>query len=284
MLPDTVSWSSNGSNRSSDSTSRRLPRPVSSSDLFPSTDPPDLSVRRSRPNAISNVRSVPANVRSSARPARQGPQWWSCPPPIVNPRPAPTGSTQRQHILSTALSLMSQQGVDGTSMRNLATAAGLNVASLYHYFPSKRDLLVAVLEERGFVDDLAAASPPSLSTRSGLRPGRAARRHPLLDAGGGGLRPLDDGRGDAGRRHRLRRGGRPLRRHPGIPRALAGRASTAGVPARGAGRHGPDAPQPAGRPVLRARGRCARRRVRPRRPSSAPGPRRSPPSSRAGPG
>ena len=41
-------------------------------------------------------------------------------------------------------------------MRNLATATGLNVASLYHYFPSKRDLLVAVLEERGFVDGLGA--------------------------------------------------------------------------------------------------------------------------------
>jgi AcrR family transcriptional regulator len=65
--------------------------------------------------------------------------------------------------LSTALTLMSQQGVDGTSMRNLAAATGLNVASLYHYFPSKRDLLVAVLEERGFVDSLAAAAQPSLS-------------------------------------------------------------------------------------------------------------------------
>jgi AcrR family transcriptional regulator len=75
----------------------------------------------------------------------------------------PDGSSQRQHILSTALSLMAQQGVDGTSMRNLATATGLNVASLYHYFPSKRDLLVAVLEERGFVDGRALASPPSLA-------------------------------------------------------------------------------------------------------------------------
>ncbi len=62
---------------------------------------------------------------------------------------------------------MAQQGVDGTSMRNLATAAGLNVASLYHYFPSKRDLLVAVLEERGFVDNPVAASLPSLSSEAG---------------------------------------------------------------------------------------------------------------------
>jgi AcrR family transcriptional regulator len=57
---------------------------------------------------------------------------------------------------------MATQGVDGTSMRNLAAATGLNVASLYHYFPSKRDLLVAVLEERGFVDN-PSTSQPSLS-------------------------------------------------------------------------------------------------------------------------
>lgn len=82
------------------------------------------------------------------------------------PASRPDGSSQRQHILSTALSLMAQQGVDGTSMRNLATATGLNVASLYHYFPSKRDLLVAVLEERGFVDDPTVASPPSLARDS----------------------------------------------------------------------------------------------------------------------
>jgi AcrR family transcriptional regulator len=58
---------------------------------------------------------------------------------------------------------MAQNGVDGTSMRDLAGATGLNVASLYHYFPSKRDLLVAVLQEHGFVDDLASASPPTIA-------------------------------------------------------------------------------------------------------------------------
>ena len=58
---------------------------------------------------------------------------------------------------------MSQRGVDGTSMRDLATAAGLNVASLYHYFPSKRDLLVAVLEEQGFIEELTATTPAALT-------------------------------------------------------------------------------------------------------------------------
>jgi len=46
---------------------------------------------------------------------------------------------------------MSQRGVDGTSMRDLAAATGLNVASLYHYFPSKRDLLEAILVEQGIL-------------------------------------------------------------------------------------------------------------------------------------
>jgi len=73
--------------------------------------------------------------------------------------------SQRQHILDTALALMSQRGVDGTSMRDLAAATGLNVASLYHYFASKRELLVAVLQERGFIDDLAAATGPAAITR-----------------------------------------------------------------------------------------------------------------------
>jgi AcrR family transcriptional regulator len=61
------------------------------------------------------------------------------------------GSATRRRILQIALTLMSQRGVDGTSMRDLASAAGLNVASLYHYFPSKRDLLESVLIEQGFL-------------------------------------------------------------------------------------------------------------------------------------
>ncbi len=45
-------------------------------------------------------------------------------------------------------------------MRDLASAAGLNVASLYHYFPSKRELLEAVLVEQGFMP-LRAPRPDS---------------------------------------------------------------------------------------------------------------------------
>jgi AcrR family transcriptional regulator len=65
--------------------------------------------------------------------------------------PSGEGSATRRRILQIALTLMAQRGVDGTSMRDLASAAGLNVASLYHYFPSKRDLLESVLIEQGFL-------------------------------------------------------------------------------------------------------------------------------------
>ena len=82
--------------------------------------------------------------------------------------PAPVeGSATRRRILQIALTLMSQRGVDGTSMRDLASAAGLNVASLYHYFPSKRDLLESVLIEQGFLPirpvrtDVDGADPDS---------------------------------------------------------------------------------------------------------------------------
>jgi len=70
------------------------------------------------------------------------------------------GSSTRHRILQVALSLMSQKGVDGTSMRDLASAAGLNVASLYHHFPSKRELLEAVLIERGYIPVWDTEPPP----------------------------------------------------------------------------------------------------------------------------
>ena len=80
------------------------------------------------------------------------------------------GSATRRRILQIALTLMAQRGVDGTSMRDLASAAGLNVASLYHYFPSKRDLLESVLIEQGFLpirpvhmSELPAAEPLTLA-------------------------------------------------------------------------------------------------------------------------
>jgi AcrR family transcriptional regulator len=82
--------------------------------------------------------------------------------------PQGEGSATRRRILQIALTLMAQRGVDGTSMRDLASAAGLNVASLYHYFPSKRDLLESVLIEQGYFPVRPA---PGDADGAGARPG-----------------------------------------------------------------------------------------------------------------
>jgi AcrR family transcriptional regulator len=54
---------------------------------------------------------------------------------------------------------MSSQGSAGASMRQLAAACGLNVATIYHYFPSKADLLRSVMEERRYGERLGTELP-----------------------------------------------------------------------------------------------------------------------------
>lgn len=66
---------------------------------------------------------------------------------------------QRDHILDTALELMSRHGAAGMSMRMLATACGVQVAAIYHYFDSKDALLAAVVAERQYGTRLADPLP-----------------------------------------------------------------------------------------------------------------------------
>ena len=77
----------------------------------------------------------------------------------TSPSPAPTPGA-RARILDSALGLISERGAAGTSMRRLADDCGLNVATLYHYFPSKADLVRAVIAERRYGERLAAEQPP----------------------------------------------------------------------------------------------------------------------------
>jgi len=69
--------------------------------------------------------------------------------PVVAPTAAPR-TNQRERILDIALDLMSEHGAGATSMRKLAAACGVNVAAIYHYFPSKAELLRSVIEERRY--------------------------------------------------------------------------------------------------------------------------------------
>ena len=72
---------------------------------------------------------------------------------------------QRSRILETALAIMSEVGAQTMSMRQLASACGLNPATLYHYFPSKADLLQSVIEERRYPEQLASERPPADPSR-----------------------------------------------------------------------------------------------------------------------
>jgi len=49
--------------------------------------------------------------------------------------------------MRTAIGLMGEEGYEGTSTRDIAAAAGVSVAALYHHFPSKLDLLREFLYE-----------------------------------------------------------------------------------------------------------------------------------------
>jgi AcrR family transcriptional regulator len=71
-----------------------------------------------------------------------------------------TATAQRARILDTARELMAERGAAAASMRELATRCGLNVATLYHYFPSKAELLRAVIADRGYLERLALNAPP----------------------------------------------------------------------------------------------------------------------------
>ncbi len=62
-------------------------------------------------------------------------------------RPRASGVERRRHLLDAAAKLFSSQGYDGTSMRDIAAAAGILSGSIYYYFDSKEDLLLAVHEE-----------------------------------------------------------------------------------------------------------------------------------------
>ena len=48
----------------------------------------------------------------------------------------------REKIMDAAIALFSDQGYEMVSMRDIAKAVGINAASIYNHFPSKRDLLL----------------------------------------------------------------------------------------------------------------------------------------------
>lgn len=65
-----------------------------------------------------------------------------------------SGPQTRRQILDASLRLFSKRGFARTTVRDIARAAGITDAAIYYHFRSKRDLLEALVEERGFVASL----------------------------------------------------------------------------------------------------------------------------------
>lgn len=59
----------------------------------------------------------------------------------------------RRRLVGTAMQLFSEKGYESTSVADILRAAGANSGSLYHFFPTKQDLLIEVL--RTYRDGIA---------------------------------------------------------------------------------------------------------------------------------
>lgn len=72
--------------------------------------------------------------------------------------PYAKSSLQRDTIIRTALAYFGQHGYHSASMREIARQVGLSQAGLLHHFPTKADLLTAVLESRDTLSGSAASA------------------------------------------------------------------------------------------------------------------------------
>ena len=89
--------------------------------------------------------------------------------------PRETTTDPRQEILRTSARLFQQQGYDGTSMNDVASALRLSKGGLYHHFQSKDEILfelmnhaMTITEER-VINPVKAISDPEQRLRTLIR-------------------------------------------------------------------------------------------------------------------
>ncbi|MER6576294.1 MULTISPECIES: TetR family transcriptional regulator [unclassified Nonomuraea] len=94
---------------------------------------------------------------------------------------------RRKRIVQAAAALASRGGVEAMQMRTVAERAGVALGTLYRYFPSKMDLVVAVVgEEIDLLESSIERRPPGASTPASravdvlMRATRGLMREPEL--------------------------------------------------------------------------------------------------------
>src|SRR5690242_15603483 len=86
---------------------------------------------------------------------------------ITGAGPKRVKSGDRQNTLARiALTMLAEGGFEGLRVRDVANAAGINIATLHYYFPTKEDLIYAVGEEifQQFLSVTAPMAESSLVT------------------------------------------------------------------------------------------------------------------------
>jgi AcrR family transcriptional regulator len=79
----------------------------------------------------------------------------------------PKQSDRRRRVIQAAISLATKGGYDAVQMRDVATSARVALGTLYRYFPSKDQLLVAALNEWAEdMRDKLKARPPRGSSNA----------------------------------------------------------------------------------------------------------------------
>ena len=90
------------------------------------------------------------------------------------PRKRLTAEQRREAILDAALEVFAQSGFHGSSIDEIAQAAGVSKALIYEHFPSKRDLHVSLLERHTqeiferLAESAATSDPGEVRLRAGV--------------------------------------------------------------------------------------------------------------------
>ncbi len=69
--------------------------------------------------------------------------------PLRKARPQARGIVTRRALLQAAEPLFARRGYEATGMADVAERAGVGVGTLYHHFPDKRSLLLALIDDWG---------------------------------------------------------------------------------------------------------------------------------------
>jgi AcrR family transcriptional regulator len=87
--------------------------------------------------------------------------------PTPTPTPAPARTDTRQRLIDAACELFWERGYAGVGLAEIVAAAGARAGSLYHFFPVKDGLLLAVIAqqraalESAYENTLAGAESPT---------------------------------------------------------------------------------------------------------------------------